>query len=172
MRTWCVAVAVSALLAVPLCAQQNGDGASAAAPTAAKSPAKTSGGDIVPASRNLFALPDAPRPKPDPSGANSSSSTAPGQLVPRYEITGMFDYVSFNPGGGFPSFNNFGGSGAFTWNPTRWLGLTEELGGLSYDRNVNGTVVAWRHHHLHAWSPRRIFANSITSCLSWNCWWV
>jgi outer membrane protein OmpA-like peptidoglycan-associated protein len=138
MRNWGVAVAVSALLALPLCAQQNGDGASASAAAAEKSPAKTGTGDIAPASRNLFALPEAPRPKPLPSGANSNGDTAPGQLVPRFEVAGMFDYVSFNPGGGFPSFNNFGGSGSFTWNPVRWLGLTEELGGLSYNRNVNG----------------------------------
>jgi len=140
MRTWCVAVAFSALLALPLCAQQNGDGASAAAAAAAaeKSPAKTGAGDIAPAPRNLFALPEAPRPKPLPSDAKSSGDTAPGQLLPRYEVAGMFDYVSFNPGGGFPSFNNFGGSGAFTWNAARWLGLTEEIGGLSYNRNVNG----------------------------------
>jgi outer membrane protein OmpA-like peptidoglycan-associated protein len=139
MRTWCVAVAVSALLALPLCAQQNGDGASAAATAAEKSPAKSNGGDITPASRNLFALPDAPRPKPVPSSTKSNDDTPPGRLVPRYEITGMFDYVNFNPGGGFASFNNYGGSGAFTWNATRWLGLTEELGGLSYNRIVNGT---------------------------------
>ena len=140
MRNWCVAVAFSALLALPLCAQQNGDGASASAAAAAaeKNPAKTGTGDIAPAPRNLFALPEAPRPKPLPSEAKSSGDTPPGQLLPRYEIAGMFDYVSFNPGGGFPSFNNFGGSGSFTWNPARWLGLTEELGGLSYNRNVNG----------------------------------
>jgi outer membrane protein OmpA-like peptidoglycan-associated protein len=141
MRTWCVAVVVSALLALPLCAQQNGDGASAAATAAEKSPAKTNGGDITPASRNLFALPDAPRAKPLPSDAKSNDNTPPGRLVPRYEVTGMFDYVNFNPGGGFASFNNYGGSGAFTWNATRWLGLTEELGGLSYNRIVNGTTL-------------------------------
>ncbi len=141
MRTWCVAVVVSALLALPLCAQQNGDGASAAATAAEKSPAKTNGGDITPASRNLFALPDAPRPKPLPSDAKSNDNTPPGRLVPRYEVTGMFDYVNFNPAGGFASFNNYGGSGAFTWNATRWLGLTEELGGLSYNRIVNGTTL-------------------------------
>jgi outer membrane protein OmpA-like peptidoglycan-associated protein len=53
----------------------------------------------------------------------------------------MFDYVNFNPGGSFNSFNNYGGSGSFTWNASRWIGLTEELGGLSYDRNVNGTSI-------------------------------
>ncbi len=42
MRTWCAAVAVSALFALPLCAQQNGDGAGAAA--AANGLAKTERG--------------------------------------------------------------------------------------------------------------------------------
>lgn len=144
MRNWCAAVAVSALLSLPVCAQQtpqNGDGAGATAAAAEKSPAKVTAGDITPASRNLFALPEAPRPKPLPADTKSSDDKAPGQLLPRYEIAGMFDYVNFNPGGGFNSFNNFGGSGSFTWNPSRWIGLTEELGGLSYNRNVNGTSV-------------------------------
>ncbi len=143
MRNWCVAVAVSAFLALPLCAQQNGDGASAAAApaTAEKTPAKLSVGDITPASRNLFAYPEAPRPKPFPADAKSSGDTPPGRITPRYEIAGMFDYINFHPGGGFPSFSNYGGSGSFTWNPSRWLGLTEEIGGTSYRRVVNGTSV-------------------------------
>jgi outer membrane protein OmpA-like peptidoglycan-associated protein len=142
MRNWCAAIAVSALLALPVCAQQarqNGDDTSAAAAMAEKSPAKTNLVDITPASRNLFALPDSPRPKPFPAGAKSSSDTPPGKIVPKFEIAGMFDYVNFHPGGGFDSFSNYGGSGSFTWNPSRWIGLTEELGGLSFDRNVNGT---------------------------------
>jgi outer membrane protein OmpA-like peptidoglycan-associated protein len=141
MRNWCVAVAVGALLAVPVCAQQNGDGAGAAAVAAEKSTAKTKVGDITPASRNLFALPESPRPKPFPADAKTNEDTPPGKVVPRYEIAGMFDYVNFNPGGGFQSFSNYGGSGSFTWNPSRWIGLTEELGGLSYERNVNGASV-------------------------------
>jgi outer membrane protein OmpA-like peptidoglycan-associated protein/opacity protein-like surface antigen len=138
MRNWCMAAAMSALLALPLCAQQNGGGASAAAATAEKSSAKTNGADITPASRNLFALPESPRPKPFPAGAKSFDDTKPGKIVPKFEIAGMFDYVNFNPGSGFEAFNNYGGSGSFTWNPSRWIGLTEELGGLSYDRTVNG----------------------------------
>jgi outer membrane protein OmpA-like peptidoglycan-associated protein len=141
MRNWCAAVAVSALLALPVCAQQNGDGAGAAATTAEKSPAKSSGADIAPASRNLFALPEAPRPKPFPAGAKSSADTPPGRMVPGFEVAGMFDYVNIHPGGGFFNFSNYGGSGSFTWNPSRWIGLTEELGGLSFNRNVNGTSV-------------------------------
>jgi outer membrane protein OmpA-like peptidoglycan-associated protein len=142
MRNWCAAVAVSALLTLPVCAQQapqNGDGAGAA--TAEKSSAKMTAGDITPASRTLFALPESPRPQPFPAGAKSSDDQAPGQIVPTFEVAGMFDYVNFNPGGGFPSFDNYGGSGSFTWNASRWVGLTEELGGLSYNRNVNGTSV-------------------------------
>jgi len=129
-------------LALPACAQQaqpNGDGAGASAATLGKSPAKGNGADITPASRNLFALPESPRPKPFPAGAKSDSDTPPGKIVPKFEIGGMFDYVNFNPGGGFSSFNNYGGSGSFTWNPSGWIGLTEEIGGLSYNRNVNGT---------------------------------
>lgn len=143
MRTWCAAVAVSALMALPLCARQNSDGAGTAAASApeaaaANPSAKLAPADITPAARKLFALPEAPRAKASTAGAKSDSGTPPGQLVPRYEIGGMFDYVNFNPGGGFESFNNYGGSGSFTWNPTRYMGLTEELGGLSYNRNVNG----------------------------------
>jgi outer membrane protein OmpA-like peptidoglycan-associated protein len=142
MRNWCTAVAMSALFALPLCAQQigggAGDGASAATATAEKSPDKMIAGDITPAARNLFALPEAPRPTPFPAGAKSDDDKAPGQLVPQFEVAGMFDYVNFSPGGGFPAFNMYGGSGSFTWNPSRWVGLTEELGGLSYNRNING----------------------------------
>lgn len=144
MRTWCAAMAVGALLALPVCARQNGDGAAttavASAPeaSAGNPSAKMRPPDITPAARKLFATSEAPRPNPSRADAKSDSSTPPGQIVPRYEIGGMFNYVNFNPGGGFPSFNNFGGSGSFTSNPTRYLGLTEELGGLSYNRYING----------------------------------
>ncbi|MGB7284157.1 MAG: OmpA family protein [Candidatus Acidiferrum sp.] len=147
MRNWCAAVAVSALLALPLCAQQTngdaGDGVSAAATSAVATaaenmPAKLTAPDITPSARNLFALPEAPRAKASPAGTKSSGDTAPGQIVPRFEVAGMFNYMNFNPAGGFPSFNNYGGSGSFTWNPSRWVGLTEELGGLSYNRQING----------------------------------
>jgi outer membrane protein OmpA-like peptidoglycan-associated protein len=142
MRNWCAAVAVSALFAFPVCArqaQQNGDGAGAAAAAAENSTAKVTVGDITPASRNLFALPESPRPKPFPAGAKTDGDTPPGKITPRFEIAGMFDYVNYSPGGGFNNFNSYGGSGSFTWNPSRWIGITEELGGLNYNRNVNGT---------------------------------
>jgi len=147
MRNWCAAAVMSALFALPVCAQQNssaagdGDGSATAAATAEKIPDKWTPGDITPASRNLFALPEAPLPQPLPSGARSGDDTAPGLLVPKYEVAGMFNYANFNPGDSFPTFSAFGGSGSFAWNFNRWIGLTEELGGLSFNRNVNGTNI-------------------------------
>lgn len=135
MRKRWAAVAVSALLALPLCAQQKGDDASRTA-TAENMPAKMTPGDITPVARNLFAIPESPRPKPFPVSSSSDADTTPGKAWPHYEIAGMFEYVNFNPGGGFSSFNNYGGSGSFTWNPTRYLGLTEEVGAMNYHRQV------------------------------------
>jgi outer membrane protein OmpA-like peptidoglycan-associated protein len=142
MRNWCAALAVSALLALPVCAQQSGgiggDGANPANATASNPAPKLAAGDITPAARNLFALPEAPRPKPSPAD-KSSGDTPPGRLVPRFEVAGLFNYANINPGGGFQSFNAFGGLGEFVWNPSRWVGIVEQVGGLSYNRNVNGT---------------------------------
>jgi OmpA family/PKD domain len=142
MCNWCAAVAVSAFLAVPLCAQQNGisgEGANSTSETAGNPAPKLAAGDITPAARNLFALPDAPRPKAFPADKKSDGDTPPGRLVARYEVAGMFDYANLNPGGGFQSFSGFGGSGEFVWNPSRWVGLVEQVGGLGYNRTVNGT---------------------------------
>ena len=143
MRNWCAAAALAALVALPVSAQQNtgvsGDGANTVAESASSSSPKLNAGDITPAARNLFALPAAARAaKPFPADHKTGSDTPPGRLTPRYEIAGMFNYANFHPGGGFPSFNAFGGSGEFVWNPSRWVGLVEQIGGLSYRRNVNG----------------------------------
>src|ERR1700690_3263210 len=69
MRKWCVTLAMGALIALPLCAQQKDAG------TAKKSSEATSGAvasktaegefNIAPASSNLFAMPAAPAAKPD-----------------------------------------------------------------------------------------------------------
>jgi outer membrane protein OmpA-like peptidoglycan-associated protein len=149
MRNWCVVAALSVLLASPLCAQQKAaspDDTSGRTETAAGKP---SGGasnagtnDAVSTSKGVFAFPAAPRPKPlpRPRAGGSKDGDAPGQLVPRYEFGVLYDYVNFSPGGPFPSFNNHGASGAFTYNASRWLGLTAELGGYRFkDRNFNGT---------------------------------
>jgi outer membrane protein OmpA-like peptidoglycan-associated protein len=47
--------------------------------------------------------------------------------------------VNFNPGGPFNSFNNHGGSGSFSYNASRYLGLVVEFTGYNFERNVSGT---------------------------------
>src|SRR5947208_497318 len=152
MRNWCVAAALSVLVASPLCAQQKAaspDDTSGRTETAAE---KSSGGasnaaasDALVPSKGIFALPAVPRPKPfaQPRPGGSKGSDAPGQLVPRYEFGVLYDYVNFSPGGSFSNFNNHGATGAFTYNASRWLGLTAELGGYRFkNRDLNGTPVS------------------------------
>jgi len=145
MRNWCAAVTLAALVALPASAQRNdsasSDAANVAAQPASNPAPKLAAGDITPAARNLFALPEAPRAKGFPADKKSGGDTPPGRLVPRYEVAGMFNYANINPGGGFQSFSGYGGSGEFVWNPTRWLGLAEQVGGLSYNRQVNGLTL-------------------------------
>src|SRR6266849_9081608 len=142
MRNWCAAMAMSALLALPLCAQQKsggaGDDATNAATAAEKSvPSSRAAGSSKAAAKGVFALPAAPQPAPFPGPAAVSADTrTPGQLVPRYEIAGMYDYINFAPGDPFANFNTHGGSASFTYNASKWLGLTGEFGGYRFDRNL------------------------------------
>jgi outer membrane protein OmpA-like peptidoglycan-associated protein/opacity protein-like surface antigen len=143
MRNWCAALAMSALLALPLCAQQKnsraGDETKNAAANAEKDAASNSaagGGEAV-AAKNIFALPATPRPTPFPgSPAAAADSRPPGRLVPRYEIAGMYDYVNFRPGSPFTNFNTQGGAASFTYNASKWLGLTGEFAGYDFKRSL------------------------------------
>jgi outer membrane protein OmpA-like peptidoglycan-associated protein len=139
MRNWCAALAMSAFLALPLCAQQKsggpaddtaGTGLAAEKPAAESSPAANA--KVTP-SKSILALPALPRPKPP---ASSTDTRPPGQLVPRFEVAGMYEYVKFNPGDPFASFNNHGAAASFTYNASRWLGLTGEFGGYRFERNL------------------------------------
>jgi hypothetical protein len=65
----------------------------------------------------------------------------PGTLVPRFEINAGYSYINFNPGDEFNNFNNHGGTGGFTFNANRFLGLTAEVGGYTFKRELNGTNV-------------------------------
>jgi outer membrane protein OmpA-like peptidoglycan-associated protein len=149
MRNWCIAAALSVFLASPLSAQQKAaDDTSNRNETAAeKSSAGTSNAvasDALASSKGIFALPAVPRPKPfpKPRPAGSKDSDAPGQLVPRYEFGVLYDYVNFRPGSPFADFNNHGASGVFTYNASRWLGLTAELGAYRFkNRDLSGTPV-------------------------------
>jgi len=76
------------------------------------------------AAKGVFALPATPRPAPFPGPAEAAADARPpGQLVPRYEFAGMYDYINFAPGDPFANFNSHGGSGSFTYNASRWLDL-------------------------------------------------
>jgi outer membrane protein OmpA-like peptidoglycan-associated protein len=140
MRNGCAALVMSTLLALPLCAQQKtggaadettGTGLAAEKPAVAETSAAAHAKVVL--SKDIFALPAVPRPKP-PAAAKDTG--APGQLVPRFEVAGMYQYVAFNPGDPFASFNNHGAAASFTYNASRWLGLTGEFGGYRFERNL------------------------------------
>jgi outer membrane protein OmpA-like peptidoglycan-associated protein len=149
MRNWCVAAALSVLLASPLCAQQkaaddNSNRNETAAEKSSEGMSHAVASDALASSKGIFAVPAVPRPKPfpKPRPAGSKESDAPGQLVPRYEFGVLYDYVNFRPGSPFADFNNHGASGAFTYNASRWLGLTAELGAYRFkNRDLNGNLV-------------------------------
>ena len=144
MRNWCLASALSVLLASPLCAQQKAAGfpddtAGPGEAAAAKSSLGTGNAvatDQPSFPKEVFAIPAIPRAKPfpNPQKGSAKATEAPGQLVPRYEISGMYFYINAAPGSPFSNFGNQGGGASFTYNASRWLGLTGELGGYNFDR--------------------------------------
>src|SRR5438552_3006726 len=131
MRNWCAALAMGTLLASALCAQEKdgrASGESNGAPASAEKSAPPNSSAGKPAT---------PRPTPFPGGQPLAKDTrAPGLLVPRYEIAGMYQYVNFSPGGPFANFNNHGGSGSLTYNFSRWVGFTQEYGYYHFNRDV------------------------------------
>jgi outer membrane protein OmpA-like peptidoglycan-associated protein len=134
-------MAMSAFLALPLFAQQKSSGANdgntgtAAEKSApASSASKNSGVVRV---KGIFALPAAPRSTPFPGPAAAGKDTRqPGRLVPKFELAGMYDYINFGPGDPFANFNNYGATGSFTYNASKWLGLTAEVGEHRFKRNI------------------------------------
>jgi len=143
MRNWCAALAMSALLALPLCARQNKGGTDGetknAAANAEKNAASDSatGGSKAVAANGIFALPATPRPTPFPgSAAAAAESRPPGRLLPRYEIAGMYEYINLRPGSPFTNFNTQGGAASFTYNASKWLGLTGEFAAYDFRRNL------------------------------------
>ena len=148
MRNWCAAAALTVLPALPLAAQQKavaGEDTPGGIETAAAKRAGAASNALaieqLAFSKHLFALPAAPRPKPFPSPA-PKDTRAPGQVVPRYEFGVTYDYVNFRPGSPFADVNSHGAAGSFSYNASRWLGLTAELGGYRFkNRIVNGIPV-------------------------------
>src|SRR6267378_762351 len=135
MRNWCAALALSAQQKSRAAADETTNTATSAEKSAPSNNAAGSGKAV--AAKGVFALPATPRPAPFPGPAEAAADTrAPGRLVPRYEFAGMYDYINFAPGDPFANFNSHGGSGSFTYNASRWLGLTGEFGGYNFDRNL------------------------------------
>ena len=137
MRKWFVTLAVATLgaaLLLPAEAEQKSGGADKPeTPEVTESPAPAR--PELRAVRNAFALPETPRPSPFPAAA-AKDEEAPGRLIPKYELAGMFMYVDAAPGDPFKNFNTYGATGSFTYNASRWLGLTGEGGGYNYTRNL------------------------------------
>jgi len=52
----------------------------------------------------------------------------------------MYDYVNFAPGSPFANFDGHGGSGSLTFNASRWIGLTGEVG--TYDL-ARGSMISY-----------------------------
>jgi outer membrane protein OmpA-like peptidoglycan-associated protein len=148
MRKWCATTAVAALLAFPLFGQQKDDNAAqptTGITTVADAPAPAPA-TALHATRGVFALPAVPKatPFPGPQAATKAAKddSAPGQLVPKFELAVGYSYINFNPGDGFSNFNNHGANGGFTYNANRFLGLTAELGGYHFERDVNGNKLS------------------------------
>jgi outer membrane protein OmpA-like peptidoglycan-associated protein len=142
MKGMCLIVAGIALLSLPLGAQEKNNPAREEG-NRGEAIAKTveeagSSAQLRFSSRSVFALPDAPRPKPFPE-ASGSASDPPGRLLPRFELGAGYSYVNFNPGDPFASFNNHGASGSFAYNASRYLGLVAEFAGYNFERNTSGT---------------------------------
>jgi outer membrane protein OmpA-like peptidoglycan-associated protein len=141
MRRLCLTVAISAMLALPVWAQQGDSGARDGAKAGDDAPAAVNAPEpanaVPPASRSL-ALPAVPRPTPfpGPAAAGSSDDSTPGRLTPKFELAGMYSYINYNPGDPFRSWNNNGGTGSFVYNPNHWLGLVAEAGAYSFLRTV------------------------------------
>src|SRR5712664_2142072 len=141
MRKSYLVLAMSAFLALQLVAQQKSsapsDGNTGTAAEKSAPASSVSKNSSVVHVNGIFALPAAPRPTPFPGPAAATEDTRPpGRLVPRYEIAGMFDYINFDPGDPFVNFNSLGGSVSFTYNASRWLGLTGEVAGYNFSRSL------------------------------------
>jgi outer membrane protein OmpA-like peptidoglycan-associated protein len=147
MRNWRVAATLSILLASPLCAQQKAAGSpddtsnrtETASDKSSAAPVNSVRNYTLAPSKDILAFPAAPRPKPFPKSP-SKDMDAPGRVTPRYEFSGTYDYINFDPGSPFANFNNHGAAGSLAYNASRTLSLVGELGWYRFkNRDVGGT---------------------------------
>jgi len=141
MRKWCATLAMGALLALPLCAQQKDASADNSNKTTESTNAVPAHDfSIAPASPNLFAMP-APAGMPAADAMSDWNNNpwnrhAWGLLTPKYEVAGLFSYINFSPGTGFQNFNQLGATGSFAYNVNKWLGIVGEIGSYRFDRQI------------------------------------
>jgi len=141
MRKWCATLAMGALLALPLCAQQKDASADNSNKTTESTNAVPAHDfSIAPASPNLFAMP-APAGMPAADAMSDWNNNpwnrhAWGLLTPKYEVAGLFSYINFSPGTGFQNFNQLGATGSFAYNVNKWLGIVGEVGSYRFDRQI------------------------------------
>jgi len=141
MRKWCAIVAMSVLLALPLCAQQKDAGTASksngTSGNAVATPASERDFSIAPASSSLFAMPAAGKPADIFSDWDNNpwNRHAWGLLTPEFEIAGLVSYINFMPGAE-NNFNNYGATGSFAYNANKWLGLVAEFGGYRFSRDI------------------------------------
>jgi outer membrane protein OmpA-like peptidoglycan-associated protein len=138
MRKWLAIVAMGVCISLPAYAQEKNSNAKESEKGATNS---TSVSAPVAVSKSPWALSAQPRLTPFPAGAPAKDSTAPGQLLPKYELAGGYSYVNAQPGDPFNSFGSNGGSASFTYNAYRYLGFTGEFGGYNFQRNVSGSQI-------------------------------
>jgi Bacterial Ig domain len=139
MRKWCATLAMGALLALPICAQQK-DASTANSNSTTESTNAVPFHDfsIAPASPTLFPMPAAAVPAADAMSDwnnNPWNRHAWGLLTPRFEVAGMFSYINFCPCS-FRNFNQLGATGSFDYNVNKWIGIVGEVGGYRFDRQI------------------------------------
>src|SRR6266850_1204676 len=136
MRKWLAVLAMGVCISLPVVAQQKDAGANESAKVS-EAPKTNLFSAPTAVSKSPWALPARARLTPFPVPADTKDNTAPGQLLPRYELAFGYSYVDFHPGDPFNNFNSHGATGSFTYNAMRYLGLTAELGGYDFQRNIN-----------------------------------
>jgi Big-like domain-containing protein len=138
MRKWYAVVAMGALFALTICAQQKDASTTSSNTSESTNAVPAADFGIAHASANLFGMPAAAA---NPADVFSDWSNNPwnrhawGQLTPKFEVAGMFSYINFCPCS-FRNFNELGATGSFAYNVNRWLGLVAEVGGYHFDRQI------------------------------------
>ena len=88
-----------------------------------------------------------------------ATGPAPAESSPRMETFLGYNFARFNPDSGYiPSFNANGGSGQFTYNFSRWFGITTDIGAV-HKSVLNAADVDTTITHFVA-GPRVSFHNS------------